>query len=219
MNIRLASTLILVHLGTAGCAAGPTQHTWRVERPDSVGGHVAEVLGTPAPRERDGHEALCFNGKSDGLILPVNPIEGWPRFTIEILFRPDGVGPEEQRFLHIEDDARRRALIETRLTSPGMWSLDTFLHSSATDRLTLLDRSIVQPADRWYWAALSYDGTTLTHYVNAVRQLDGAVEFPPMLGGRISLGVRQNKVHWFKGCIAEVRFTAAALPPDRLQKR
>jgi hypothetical protein len=210
--------IIALSLCGAGCAIRPAQLHWQLERADSVGGHAAQVLGAPAAREEGGRKALCFNGSSDGLILPVNPIEGWPRFTIEILFQPERDGPEEQRFLHIQDEAQRRALIETRLITPETWSLDTFLYATATDRLTLLDRSIVQPTDRWYWAALSYDGALMTHYVNGVKQLEGKVSLPPMSAGRISLGVRQNQVHWFKGCIAEVRFTAAALPPERLQK-
>jgi hypothetical protein len=219
MENRLASALVLVSLCAAGCATRPAQHTWRLERADSVGGYVAEVLGAPAARTEGGRAALCFNGESDGLIVPVNPIEGWPQFTIEVLFLPEHGGPEEQRFLHIQDDAQRRALIETRLTRPDAWALDTFLYSTATERLTLLERSIAQPTDRWYWAALSYDGERMTHYVNGEKQLEGTVNMAAMSAGRISLGVRQNRVHWFKGCIAEVRFTAVALAPERLRKR
>jgi hypothetical protein len=213
MNTRAALALSLVALGTAGCAIAPTPQIWHLVRADSVGGHPAEVLGAPVVKEEGGRKALCFNGVSDGIILPVNPIEGWPSFTIEVLFRPDGDGPEEQRFLHIQDEAQRRVLLETRVTHERTWALDTFLLSSASDRLTLLDRSKVQPTDRWYRAALVYDGTTMSHYVNGVKQLEGAVTFPPMSRGHISLGVRQNKVHWFKGCIAEVRFTAGARAP------
>lgn len=218
MKNALASMLVLGCLGAAGCATGPAQQHWRLEQADSVGGHAAEVMGGPTARVVGGRAALCFNGESDGLIVPLNPIEGWPRFTIEILFQPERDGPEEQRFLHIQDEAQRRALIETRLITPDSWALDSFLYSTATDRLTLLDRSLTQPTDRWYWAALSYDGSVMTHYVNGTKQLAGAVNMAPMSAGRISFGVRQNLVHWFKGCLAEVRFTAAALPPERLQK-
>jgi hypothetical protein len=38
-----------------------------------------------------------------------------------------------------------------------------------------------------------------------------------MVTGRTSIGVRQNRVSWFKGAIAEVRFTPAALPADQLR--
>jgi hypothetical protein len=213
MNLWSAFALSLVTLCTAGCTSAPPQHTWHLVRADSVGGHAAEVLGAPTVEEEGGRKALCFDGVSDGIILPVNPIAGWPRFTIEVLFKPDGDGPEEQRFLHIQDEAQRRVLLETRVTRERTWALDTFLHASASDRLTLLDRAKVHPTDLWYRAALVYDGATMSHYVNGVKQLEGAVGFPPMSDGHISLGVRQNRVHWFKGCIAEVRFTAAARVP------
>ena len=213
MNTRNVTAIFLITFGTAGCATGPAQHTWRLERADVIDGHAAKVLGTPAAINDGGRKALCFNGVSDGIIVPINPVEGWPRFTIEVLFRPDGDGPEEQRFLHIQDEAERRVLLETRVTREHNWSLDTFLHAAASDRLTLLDRSKSQATDRWYRAALVYDGVTMSHYVDGVKQLEGAVRFPPMSAGRISLGVRLNRIHWFKGCIAEVRFTAEARPP------
>jgi len=40
-----------------------------------------------------------------------------------------------------------------------------------------------------------------------------------MSAGQISLGVRQNKVYWFKGGIREVRFHSAALTPENLQRQ
>jgi len=108
-------------------------------------------------------------------------------------------------------------LMETRV-GDGAWSLDTFLRTSDADKLTLLDRAQTQPADRWYWAALVYDGKTMSHYVNGAKQLEGEVAFTPMGPGRISLGVRQNRVYWFKGCIAEVRFARGAIPAARLRR-
>ena len=132
-------------------------------------------------------------------------------------FKPDGTGGEEQRFLHLEDEMKHRVLMETRVRD-GSWSLDTFLFQDATHKLTLLDRAKKHPTDRWYWVALVYDGKTMTHYVNSERELGGDVEFPPMTTGRTSVGVRQNRVSWFKGAIAELRFTPAALPADRLAR-
>ena len=39
---------------------------------------------------------------------------------------------------------------------------------------------------------------------------------PPV--SALVLGVRQNKVYWFKGAIAEVRFHDTALPDEQLQR-
>lgn len=201
-----------------GAADDPGTTVWHLESVTSVGGLRPEVWGAPRAVVENGHKALCFDGRGDGLLLSTNPIAGLPRFTIEILFRPDGDGPTEQRFLHIQDERERRVLIETRVTDQRTFALDTFLRDTDANKLTLLDRSLVQPTDQWHWAALVYDGATLSHYVDAARQLSGTVIFPPMEAGRTSLGVRQNRVHWFKGCLAQVRFTAAALSTTELQR-
>ena len=94
-----------------------------------------------------------------------------------------------------------------------------FLRATDADKLTLLDPGKTQPTDRWYWAALVYDGKSMRHFVDGNKQLEGSVAFPPTGPGRISLGVRQNRVHWFKGCIAQVRFTPVALNSRDLQRR
>jgi hypothetical protein len=201
-----------------GRATATTPLVWDLRELTSIGGHVPEVLGAPASVIEQGHKALRFDGLDDGVFLPVNPIEGWNEFTIEVLFKPDGEGPAEQRFLHIQDDQERRVLIETRVTKLRTWALDTFLRATDSDKLTLLDPAKVSPGDQWYWVALIYDGKTMSHYVNGNQQLAGAVTFPIMSAGRISLGVRQNRIHWFKGCISQVRFTPGALRPAALQR-
>jgi hypothetical protein len=151
------------------------------------------------------------------VIVPTNPIAGWPQFTVEALIRPDAQGGEEQRFFHIEDDQSRRLLLETRMARE-QWALDTFLYKSATEKRTLLDREKLHESDRWHWVALTYDGQTMTHYVNGVRELDGPVTFEPMSEGRLSLGVRLNQRSWYQGCIAEMRFTPRALASSKLAK-
>lgn len=111
-----------------------------------------------------------------------------------------------------------RALIETRLDGKGAWWLDTFLLKAGTAGRALIDAQRTHPTGRWYWVALRYDGKTMTSFVNGVKELAGEVEFGPMSAGKVSLGVRQNKVYWFKGAIREVRFTPAALAEGRLQR-
>jgi hypothetical protein len=216
-GMKYLAVLVCLAASVSACAAGSKIEVWKLEKPDVVGGHKSEVLGAPKTMAQTGQRGLCFNGVDDGLILTVNPIQGQGLFSIEILFRPDSDGPAEQRFLHIQDEQEKRVLIETRVAD-GAWSLDTFLRATDADKLTLLDRAKTSPANRWYWAALVYDGKTMSHYVQGKKELEGAVAFPPMGPGRISLGVRQNRIHWFKGCIAQVRFTPWALAPEALQR-
>ncbi len=192
---------------------------WKIQSLDEIGGNPVQVWGSPQVKEDTSGRYLNFDGEGDGLLVGVNPVEGWQNFTVEILFRPDADGRPEQRFLHFQDELNNRGLIETRVNPDSTWTLDTFLYDHVNDdRLTLLDRSILHPTDRWYWAALVYDGKTMSHYVNGVLELSGEVGFAPMSGGSISIGVRMNQVHWFKGGIREVRFTPRALQEADLQK-
>lgn len=199
-------------------AAKSDSFVWRLENPHVVGGHSTEVLGEPMSREDVGGRAIFFDGVDDGLFVPVNPLAGATAFTVEILFKPDSAGPDEQRFFHLQDERGNRALLETRMIE-GRWALDTFLSSvDSKQKRILLDRTKTHPADRWTWVALVYRDGHLTHYIDGVKELDGAVEFPPLAAGRFSLGVRQNKVYWFKGGLREVRFHRTAVPAEELQR-
>jgi hypothetical protein len=192
-------------------------HTdWIVDNVSTINGHKVSVVGSPRIVQTPIGAAVEFNGSSDGLFVDANPIEGLPQFTVEVLFEPAADGPAEQRFLHLsETGSESRLLMETRLLPDRSWCLDTFLrHDEAS--LTLIDRLRTHPAGGWHAVALVFDGTTMTHYVNGVRELAGDVGFKGLGAGRTSIGVRQNLVSWFKGRIRLVRVTSEALPAPRL---
>jgi hypothetical protein len=206
--------------GESAITSAPTTVVWKLDKVASVNGHEPEVLGAPQVTEETvSGRALRFDGESDGLVFPVNPLANWTTFTIEVLFMPEVNGASAQRFMHIEDDSGSRILMETRLRAGKSWALDTYLHSAnGKDDCPLLDTTKLHPVGRWAWVALVYDGKMMTHYVNGVREMKGEVVFKPMTRGRISLGVRLNRVFWFKGCIEEVRFRPTALAPESLQR-
>jgi hypothetical protein len=213
--LRLWLTLGAV-LAVAASATAPV--VWKLDSLKSIGGHAAEVLGAPSMVEGTASEpALHFNGESDGVILPVNPIAGWSRFTIEALFLPDTDGPSEQRFVHLADIDQRRVLLETRNPDATSWTLDTFLRGQKDD-CTLRDMTKLHPPGQWAWVALVYDGRTMSHYVNGVKELEAPVRFEPMTSGRTSIGVRLDRQYWFKGSIREIRFHPTALIPEALQR-
>ncbi len=196
--------------------------TWRLDNLERIGGHAVGVLGAPRVVQTEIGPAVEFNGMTDGLTIDANPIEGLGAFTIEVLFQPAVDGPEEQRFLHIEEAGATgsRALIELRMLparSSSLWALDTFLRNREKG-LTLLDRNKTHPAGQWHTAALVYDSPIMQHYVNGERELSGAIEFPIHQGGKTSLAVRQTLVSWFKGRLHTVRVTPAALAPARLMR-
>jgi hypothetical protein len=204
-------------------AIAPAQTiVWKLQRPNLVGNYKPVILGNPLVIKDKTGTSLSFNGVNDGLIIPKIPIEGWSRFTIEVLFKPAGDGPSAPRFIHFQDTIMNRGTVEVRVTPHGRWYLDTFLKNGKADKadkgLTLIDSTIQHQADQWYWAALVYDGKRMTSYVNSKKELEGEIDFPPMTSGNISLGVRLNKVNWFKGLIREIRFHPAALDQSALQR-
>ncbi len=187
---------------------------WKLGDVKNIGGHATEVIG--APRIVDG--AAVFDGAHDGVLVPNDPLDGATQFTIEILFSPEEGGPAAQRFFHLQDTADSRVMIETRLDGKGHWWLDTYLGAPKGGQ-ALIDEKRLHPTNAWYWAAVRYDGKTMTHFVNGEKELEATdVKFGPLGPGKLSLGVRQNKVFWFKGAIREVRFTPAVLPPEKLQR-
>lgn len=192
---------------------------WKINSLSQVGKYAPEVLGKPQ-LSNSGYPAVTFNGVNDGLIVPANPIEGWSKFTIEFLFKPDGDGPVQPRFVHFQDKEMDRGTLEIRLTPKKRWYLDAFLKNGKTDDkgLALNDTTLLHDADKWYWVAMVYDGKIMTSYVNGIKELQGPVNFPVMTGGQISIGVRLNKVSWFKGAISEARFHPVALPASALQR-
>jgi hypothetical protein len=50
--------------------------------------------------------------------------------------------------------------------------------------------------------------------VNGKRELEGKIDSSVVNGGSTSIGVRQNKLNWFKGSIYEIRITPSALQPS-----
>ena len=60
---------------------------------------------------------------------------------------------------------------------------------------------------------VTFDGQTMKHYVDGVLEQSGDVAFKPLAAGRTSVGVRQNRVFWFKGRIRQIRIIPQALPP------
>ena len=105
----------------------------------------------------------------------MNPIEGLAQFTVEAVFEPAPDGPEEQRFIHIsENGSERRLMMETRVLPDRTWALDTYLRMEAPG-LALLDKAKTHPGGTWHAGALTYDGKTMTSYVDGVRELSGDV--------------------------------------------
>jgi hypothetical protein len=192
--------------------------TWAIGNAPATEGHALSVLGTPTVGASDLGATVCFDGKDDALLFPVNPLEGLSEFTLEILLKPDPDGAAEQRLLHVQEDGtENRAVLELRTTAEASFVVSTFVRSGA-EQLALVDDKALHPASRWYWIALSYKAGQLSQAVNGVLEADGKVPFAPLHQGQMSLGARLNREAWFKGCVREIRFSPVALAATELQR-
>jgi len=203
------------------CAPALAQEVWTFDRLDLIGGHRATVLGHPRVIDTPQGKAVEFNGVDDALILDVHPLAGAEAYTWEAVFRPDG-GNAEQRWFHLEenpatgDNADHRMLFEIRVVN-GQWCLDAFNHS-ATGEKALLNRSHLHELGRWYHVAAVYDGTEFRSYIDGVLDGSAPVRLAPQGQGRTAVGMRLNKLYYFKGAVRTARFTRRALAPSEFLK-
>jgi xylan 1,4-beta-xylosidase len=213
---RLRALMVVLAVCTTGLGGQSNNAAaivWRLDNVATIGGHPVTRLGSPQVVQTDRGPAVAFNGKTDGLFLDANPLQGLSQFTVEVLFSPDVDGQEAQRFLHMQEaTSENRALIELRQQKDGRWFLDTYLRYDEAQN-TLQDRSRTHSGGDWHVATLTFDGKTMTHFVDGTRELSGDVAFRPLTAGRTSIGVRQTQISWFKGRIHTVRITPRVLSP------
>lgn len=206
-------------------AAEPRTVVWKIDDPAAVAGAKVEKVG--APRVVDG--AVAFDGKADGLLRDGSPLSGCKAYTIEILFNPDADGPtdHDQKLLHVQEvspQTQTRALMEVSLHPGEGWSahcgVKCYLPGGKSSDKWLWDRNhnMRHPTGRWYWLAMTWDGKSITSFVDGKQEFSVPVELIPIdATARSSIGIRLTKVDPFKGRIREMRFTDAALPAEKLQ--
>lgn len=186
---------------------------WRLDNLEKIGGHPVTVEGDPKVIDTANGKAIEFDGFDDGIFFDVHPLAGMSTFTVEVIFKPYSGGAAEQRFFHMQEDpSEERVMFETRLVDNHMWFLDTFVFSG-DQKIPLYAVDNKHPVDAWYHAAIVVDGESFKHYVNGELELREKIQFETQNSGRTSLGVRINKVNWYKGAIRTARFTSRALVP------
>jgi hypothetical protein len=212
--LRIVAAVIFCALGctitpTAQNAGDGNPLVWTFDRLDRIGGYQTTVLGNPRVIDTPIGKAIEFDGIDDAVFVDVHPLAGAQMFTWEAIFRPDG-GDREQRWFHLQETgSENRMLFEIRVLG-NQWFLDSF-NFSTTGSATLMNKGSLHPLGAWYHVAAVYDGKVFSNYVNGVQ--DGAVEvaLAPHRAGRSSIGVRINRVYYFKGAIHSARFTRRAL--------
>jgi len=199
-------------------AAGGSGELWHFDRLDSINGHKTTIQGHPRVINAPHGKAIEFNGVDDAIFLDVHPLAGVSQFTWEVIFRPDLGGNPEQRFFHFQQNGTDdRMLFEIRVIG-NQWCLDSFAKSGA-DSKALLNRAKLHPLGEWHRVAAVYDGHEFRNYVDGVLEGSSELHLAPHKPGRTSVGVRMNKVDYFKGAIMTARMTPRALSPDKFLKK
>jgi len=176
------------------------------------------LIGKPQVIKTPYGQALLFDGQNDALIVNTNPLSGAGAFTLEAVFRPDAGGRAEQRWLHIQEaTGDNRVLLETRLAG-DYWFLDTFIKGGDNSH-ALYAENFKHRLGEWYHVALVFDGATMRHYVDGKEELSAPLTIKPLVGGLTAIGVRLNRMFWFKGAILKARFTTRALQPKEFMGR
>jgi hypothetical protein len=200
---------------------GTAMTVWTFDRLENIGGHKTTVLGQPRVIESPVGKAVEFDGVDDALFIDNHPLAAATTFTWEAIFRPDG-GEREQRWFHLaEHDPAAgadsdRMLFEIRVAGPS-WYLDSHIQSGGVSK-TLMNRTALHPLGAWYHVASVYDGKEFRNYVDGVREGAGEVALEPHGPGQTSVGVRINKVFYFKGAVHLARFSRRALSPAEFLK-
>jgi hypothetical protein len=216
--IRVLSITITLLSAASISAQQPAAVVWEIDNLKMIGGHKVTVVGSPRVVAAPGGKGVEFDGVDDALFVDSHPVAGWQQFTAEVVFQPAAAGPKEQRFFHLQEQgSENRVLFETRLTDDGQWFLDTYIKSDGGE-CTLYAENHRHKIGPWHHAAIVVDGQTMRHYVNGQLELSKDLKFVPHKPGQTSLGVRFNKVHWYKGAISRARFTPRVLPPGEFLK-
>lgn len=195
---------------------------WNFDRLENIGGHKTTALGSPKLIDSPAGKAVLFDGEKDALFVDNHPLAGAKTFTLEAIFRPDG-GQREQRWFHISEqdpatgvDTDNRMLFEIRVVGDS-WYLDSYNQSAGKGK-ALMNAKALHPLGAWYQVASVYDGKEFRNYVNGVLEGSAELELAPHGAGHTSIGVRINKVFYFKGAVAKARFTRRALTPEEFLK-
>jgi Concanavalin A-like lectin/glucanases superfamily len=208
---------------TRGQTPNPDAVIWSFDRLENIGGHKTTVLGNPRIIDAPGGKAVEFDGVDDALFIDDHPLAGAQQFTWEAIFRPDG-GEREQRWFHLSEqdpatgeDTDNRMLFEIRVVGDS-WFLDSY-NQSGTASKALMNKTAVHPLGKWYHVASVYDGKEFSNYVDGVREGAAELYLAPHRQGHASVGVRINKVFYFKGAVQMARFTRRALAPSEFLRR
>jgi len=202
---------LCIFLSLNGCSQQPKQEeTWIITdllKPKSG----VTILGEPEIIESPFGKAVLFDGVDDGILLDKMPLKGLMSYTLEMIIRFDSGGTKEQRVFHTGTMRKDRSLLEIR-SNAETWFFDGMVETN-NNWVVLMDSTLLHPLGEWYHVAFTVENGRQITYVNGVKELEGTVSFIPIMDGATSIGVRQNKISWFKGAIYSIRISEKVLSP------
>ncbi len=185
---------------------------WQIQELLKNNKEIVQLDGHPKRTKCQFGKTVTFNGIDEGITLDTLPISGLDKMTIEVIFHPTKGGNFEQRFLHFGEIKGDRILMEMRSVEDN-WYLDAFVCSDSQKKV-LVNPDILHPLNTWYHIAFVIDHNSLSTYVNHKLEMQETYNFQPITKGKTSIGVRQNKVSWFKGDIYEIKISPTILKPN-----
>jgi len=173
--------------------------------------------------------ALHFNGTSDGVTVAKMPLSSFSAFTVAAWVNPDKLDTGRSAVFTYEiPDGTKRSGHNTTVTAYALvFGVDASRGATPHAPMGLMEISgatkltggnVVLPAKKWSHLAMTYDGTTMTFYVNGVKAGSTKVgTLPYTAAGKIVIGGTDTDSNQnFTGSIDEVRLYNRVLTSSEL---
>lgn len=199
---------------------------WEFNSLEKIGDHSIELFGDPQIVNTEYGKAMKFDGVNDMLLVDYNPLGGVVEFTVEVVFKPSSAYKisNAPRFIHFQDlsdtpadTLNKRVLMELRLNQRNEWWFDGYMFTDK-EGLTLANKTLVHPADKWTHAAITYEDNTFRTFINGIEETNGNISFNEKLmntRGKTSIGARMDKRNYYCGLIKTLKITQRVLEPQQ----
>lgn len=216
MKLKLLTVFLMLGLLAGHNTYAQKQIVWSAD----YFPQITELCGYPQIIQTKLGPAVEFNGNGDGVFLADVPVKGMEEVTVEMIFKPYSNAAFEQRFMHMGAYSGARIMFESRVKEDNTWYFDAFVHlGEKAKSKALIDETLTHPCDKWYNLTLVAGKDGISSYVNGVLQQSYPLPYEAVINeGATSIGVRQNKVCWFKGAIFMLRVTEGCLKPEQFLK-
>ncbi len=220
LSICLISVALVVNNDKASI------EVWELNSLEKIGDHSIELFGDPQIVNTEHGKAMKFDGVNDMLLVDFNPLGGVVEFTVEVVFKPASAYEisNAPRFIHFQDlsdnpadTLNKRVLMELQLNQRNEWWFDGYMFTDK-EGLTLANKTLAHPVDKWAHAAITYEDNTFRTFINGVEETNGKVIFNEKLmntEGKTSIGARMDKRNYYCGLIKTLKITQKALEPQQ----